>query len=245
MTNTGAARAINPYHTNGDGDQVITIVDQPDHAGGVADRDWRRGGGGGVAGDPAGGGAGHRPGRLARGARPALRRQAGRVHRRQQRGGGYHGRTVPIASDTLGQPLPSRENRFRRAFLLVFVLGITALFLERDPQLPDDDPARGDLRGPRLSAVHAARAGVQRAVARWPRWRRCWSGRSRWSAPLAARGVHGHGRGDPAERERPPLDRAGLVAAECARTAASSGFRSPSTCCRIASRLLREGSASG
>ncbi|AMY09856.1 L-aminopeptidase/D-esterase [Luteitalea pratensis] len=25
MTNTGAARAINPYHTNGDGDQVLTI----------------------------------------------------------------------------------------------------------------------------------------------------------------------------------------------------------------------------
>jgi predicted PurR-regulated permease PerM len=36
---------------------------------------------------------------------------------------------VPIASETLGQPLPSRENRFRRAFLLVFVLGISALFL--------------------------------------------------------------------------------------------------------------------
>jgi L-aminopeptidase/D-esterase-like protein len=25
MTNTGAARAVNPYHTNGDGDQVLTI----------------------------------------------------------------------------------------------------------------------------------------------------------------------------------------------------------------------------
>jgi L-aminopeptidase/D-esterase-like protein len=25
MTNTGAARAINPYHTNGDGDQVLTV----------------------------------------------------------------------------------------------------------------------------------------------------------------------------------------------------------------------------
>ena len=25
MANTGAARAINPYHTNGDGDQVLTI----------------------------------------------------------------------------------------------------------------------------------------------------------------------------------------------------------------------------
>jgi predicted PurR-regulated permease PerM len=36
---------------------------------------------------------------------------------------------VPIASDTLGQPLPSRENRFRRAFLLAFVLGISALYL--------------------------------------------------------------------------------------------------------------------
>jgi predicted PurR-regulated permease PerM len=36
---------------------------------------------------------------------------------------------VPIASDTLGLPLPSRENRFRRVFLLVFVLGITVVFL--------------------------------------------------------------------------------------------------------------------
>jgi predicted PurR-regulated permease PerM len=42
---------------------------------------------------------------------------------------GYHGRTVPIASDSLGKPLPTRENRFRRVFLLVFVLGISALFL--------------------------------------------------------------------------------------------------------------------
>ena len=25
MANTGPARAINPYHTNGDGDQVITL----------------------------------------------------------------------------------------------------------------------------------------------------------------------------------------------------------------------------
>jgi L-aminopeptidase/D-esterase-like protein len=25
MANTGAARAINPYHTNGDGDQVLTL----------------------------------------------------------------------------------------------------------------------------------------------------------------------------------------------------------------------------
>ena len=36
---------------------------------------------------------------------------------------------VPIPSDALGQPLPFRENRFRRAFLLVFVLGITVAFL--------------------------------------------------------------------------------------------------------------------
>ncbi|WP_396624700.1 AI-2E family transporter [Luteitalea sp.] len=35
---------------------------------------------------------------------------------------------MSIASD-LGQPLPLRENRFRRAFLLVFVLGITVVFL--------------------------------------------------------------------------------------------------------------------
>jgi L-aminopeptidase/D-esterase-like protein len=25
MANTGAARAINPYHTNGDGDQVLSV----------------------------------------------------------------------------------------------------------------------------------------------------------------------------------------------------------------------------
>ncbi len=37
--------------------------------------------------------------------------------------------TVPILTDPFGQPLPVRENRFRRAFLLVFVLGITVLFL--------------------------------------------------------------------------------------------------------------------
>lgn len=37
--------------------------------------------------------------------------------------------TVPIASDVLGQPLPLRENRFRRGFLLIFVLGITVVFL--------------------------------------------------------------------------------------------------------------------
>ena len=36
---------------------------------------------------------------------------------------------MPISSDTLGQPLPFRENRFRRIFLLLFVLGITAVFL--------------------------------------------------------------------------------------------------------------------
>ncbi|WP_239492957.1 AI-2E family transporter [Luteitalea sp. TBR-22] len=36
---------------------------------------------------------------------------------------------MPIASDVLGQPLPFRENRFRRAFLLIFVLGITVVFL--------------------------------------------------------------------------------------------------------------------
>lgn len=36
---------------------------------------------------------------------------------------------MPIASDSLGKPLPTRENRFRRVFLLVFVLGISALFL--------------------------------------------------------------------------------------------------------------------
>ncbi|HTV02161.1 MAG TPA: AI-2E family transporter [Luteitalea sp.] len=36
---------------------------------------------------------------------------------------------MAIASDTLGQPLPFRENRFRRIFLLVFVLGITVVFL--------------------------------------------------------------------------------------------------------------------
>lgn len=35
---------------------------------------------------------------------------------------------MPLASN-LGKPLPSRENRFRRAFLLIFVLGISALFL--------------------------------------------------------------------------------------------------------------------
>jgi len=37
--------------------------------------------------------------------------------------------TVPTLTDPFGQPLPVRENRFRRAFLLVFVLGITVLFL--------------------------------------------------------------------------------------------------------------------
>lgn len=36
---------------------------------------------------------------------------------------------MPISSDALGQPLPFRENRFRRIFLLLFVLGITAVFL--------------------------------------------------------------------------------------------------------------------
>ena len=36
---------------------------------------------------------------------------------------------MPITSDTLGQPLPFRENRFRRIFLLVFVLAITVVFL--------------------------------------------------------------------------------------------------------------------
>jgi predicted PurR-regulated permease PerM len=36
---------------------------------------------------------------------------------------------VPIPTDSLGQPLPYRENRFRRVFLLVFVLGITVVFL--------------------------------------------------------------------------------------------------------------------
>jgi predicted PurR-regulated permease PerM len=36
---------------------------------------------------------------------------------------------VPITSDTLGQPLPFRENRFRRIFLLIFVLAITVVFL--------------------------------------------------------------------------------------------------------------------
>ncbi len=41
----------------------------------------------------------------------------------------YHHRIVPITSDTLGQPLPFRENRFRRIFLLVFVLAITVVFL--------------------------------------------------------------------------------------------------------------------
>ena len=34
-----------------------------------------------------------------------------------------------MTSDTLGQPLPFRENRFRRIFLLIFVLAITAAFL--------------------------------------------------------------------------------------------------------------------
>ena len=37
--------------------------------------------------------------------------------------------TVPLATDSLGKPLRSRENRFRRVFLLIFVLGISALFL--------------------------------------------------------------------------------------------------------------------
>ncbi len=36
---------------------------------------------------------------------------------------------MPIVSDSLGQPLPFRENRFRRVFLLVFVLAISVLFL--------------------------------------------------------------------------------------------------------------------
>ena len=36
---------------------------------------------------------------------------------------------MPIPSDALGQPLPFRENRFRRTFLLVFVLAITVAFL--------------------------------------------------------------------------------------------------------------------
>ena len=36
---------------------------------------------------------------------------------------------MPIPTDSLGQPLPYRENRFRRVFLLVFVLGITVVFL--------------------------------------------------------------------------------------------------------------------
>ena len=36
---------------------------------------------------------------------------------------------MPLTSDALGQPLPFRENRFRRIFLLFFVLAITALFL--------------------------------------------------------------------------------------------------------------------
>jgi len=36
---------------------------------------------------------------------------------------------VPIPTDSLGQQLPYRENRFRRVFLLVFVLGITVVFL--------------------------------------------------------------------------------------------------------------------
>ena len=36
---------------------------------------------------------------------------------------------VSMAADGFGAPLPTRENRFRRAFLLVFVLGISVLFL--------------------------------------------------------------------------------------------------------------------
>ena len=36
---------------------------------------------------------------------------------------------MTISTDSLGQPLPLRENRFRRIFLLVFVMGITAVFL--------------------------------------------------------------------------------------------------------------------
>lgn len=36
---------------------------------------------------------------------------------------------TPSSDDALGQPLPSRENRFRRAFLLAFVLAITVIFL--------------------------------------------------------------------------------------------------------------------
>ncbi|WP_157899237.1 AI-2E family transporter [Luteitalea pratensis] len=36
---------------------------------------------------------------------------------------------MPIPTDSLGQPLPLRENRFRRVFLLLFVLGITVVFL--------------------------------------------------------------------------------------------------------------------
>lgn len=36
---------------------------------------------------------------------------------------------VTASGDSLGQPLPFRENRFRRIFLLAFVLGITGVFL--------------------------------------------------------------------------------------------------------------------
>jgi predicted PurR-regulated permease PerM len=51
------------------------------------------------------------------------RRTAARWARRYDLG------IVPLTSDALGQPLPFRENRFRRIFLLIFVLAITALFL--------------------------------------------------------------------------------------------------------------------
>ena len=70
---------------------------------------------------------------------------------------------VPIPTDSLGQPLPFRENRFRRVFLLVFVLGITIVFLGIIRSFLITILLGGDLRGSRISAVQTAGRGVP-----WP-----------------------------------------------------------------------------
>ena len=65
---------------------------------------------------------------------PVVSRPYTSVRRNRRQGkdartGRYDFGIVPLTSDALGQPLPFRENRFRRIFLLFFVLAITALFL--------------------------------------------------------------------------------------------------------------------
>ena len=70
----------------------------------------------------------------------------------------YDHPTVPMTSDTLGQPLPFRENRFRRIFLLIFVLAITAAFLWL---------IRSFLMTILLAAIFA---GIGRRSAWWSTW---------------------------------------------------------------------------